>query len=154
MDDWADHLAGARMRVDQQFEQRVVDSQFTSQEWGLIMTAVEFDIRQPGDPERAHMIAVTEDLEAVIPALEDIQQEMGANMGPRGDTDGGGILGRLRSYVGSLTDSGSGMDEEQLDAARVLIDDYADQLQAHLEEQSRWAEVCAMADEAKLGAGD
>jgi len=153
MDDWADHLAGARMRVDQQFEQRVVDSQFTSQEWGLIMTAVEFDIADPADPERARMVAVTEDLEAVVPALEDIQGEMGASMGPRGDT-GGGILDRLRGYVDSLTSGDDGMDEQQLDAARVLADDYAELLQGHLEDQGRWADICAMAAEANSEADD
>jgi hypothetical protein len=149
--DWQDHLAGARMRVDQQFEQRVRDSRFSSQEWGLIMTAVEFEVQSAGDPDSARLVANTDKLGAVVPELGKIQEEMGGAARPPSGSSGGGIFGRLRQYLGGLTgDAGpEGNSDEQLDAARALADDYAVELQAYLEEQGRWDEVCALAAEAE-----
>jgi hypothetical protein len=149
--DWQDHLAGARMRVDQQFEQQVRDSRFSSQEWGLIMTAVEFEVQSAGDPDSARLVADTDKLQAVVPELGKIQEEMGGAPRPQSGSSGGGIFGRLRQYLGGLTgDSGpEGSSDEQLEAARALADDYAVELQAHLEEQGRWADVCALAADAE-----
>jgi len=149
--DWQDQLAGARMRVDQQFEQRVRDSRFSSQEWGLIMTAVEFDVRSAGDPDDARLVADTEKLQAVVPELGAIQEEMGGAPRPPSGSSGGGLFGRLRQYLGGLTDDSGpeGGSEEQLEAARTLADDYAVKLQAYLEEQGRWADVCVLAADAE-----
>ncbi|WP_159901058.1 DUF5799 family protein [Salinirussus salinus] len=149
--DWQDHLAGARMRVDQQFEQRVRDSRFSSQEWGLIMTAVEFEVRSADDPDSARLVADTDKLGAVVPELGKIQEEMGGAARPPSGSSGGGLFGRLRQYLGGLTsDSGpEGSSDEQLEAARTLADDYAVELQAYLEEQGRWADVCALAADAE-----
>jgi len=149
--DWQDHLAGARMRVDQQFEQRVRDSRFSSQEWGLIMTAVEFEVQSASDPDSARLVADTDKVAAVVPELGKIQEEMGGAPRPSGGSSGGGIFGRLRQYLGGLTgDSGpEGSGDEQLEAARALADDYAVELQAFLEEQGRWADVCARAADAE-----
>jgi hypothetical protein len=149
--DWQDHLAGARMRVDQQFEQRVRDSRFSSQEWGLIMTAVEFEVQSADDPDSARLVADTDKLGAVVPELGKIQEEMGGAARPPSGSSGGGLFGRLRQYLGGLTsDSGpEGSSDEQLEAARTLADDYAVELQAYLEEQGRWADVCALAAEAE-----
>ena len=148
--DWQDHLAGARMRVDQQFEQRVRNSRFSSQEWGLIMTAVEFEVQSAGEPERARLVADTDKLQAVVPELGKIQEEMGGAPRPPSGSSGGGLFGRLRQYLGGLTsDSGpEGNSDEQLEAARKLADDYAVELQAYLEEQGRWSDVCALAADA------
>jgi hypothetical protein len=149
-DNWQDHLAGARMRVDQQFEQQVKSSRFSSQEWGLIMTAVEFEVRSAGDPDGARLVANTAKLEAVVPELGKIQEEMGgAPRQPSGSS--GGLFGRLRQYLDGLTGDGGpeGGDDEQLAAARTLTENYAAELQAYLEEQGRWADVCAMAAEAE-----
>ena len=149
--DWQDHLAGARMRVDQQFEQRVRDSRFSSQEWGLVMTAVEFEVQSAGDPDSARLVADTDKLQAVIPELGKIQEEMGGAPRPAGGSSGGGLFGRLRQYLGGLTSDPSpeGTSDEQLEAARALADDYAVELQAHLEEQGRWADVCSLAADAE-----
>jgi hypothetical protein len=149
--DWQDHLAGARMRVDQQFEQRVRDSRFSSQEWGLIMTAVEFEVRSADDPDSARLVADTDKLGAVVPELGKIQEEMGGASRPPSGSSGGGLFGRLRQYLGGLTsDSGpEGSSDEQLESARNLADDYAVELQAYLEEQGRWTDVCALAADAE-----
>ncbi|MFT4880573.1 MAG: hypothetical protein ACI9CA_000857 [Natronomonas sp.] len=150
-DNWQDHLAGARMRVDQQFEQQVRNSQFSSQEWGLIMTAVEFEVRSAGDPDSARLVADTAKLEAVVPELGKIQEEMGGAPRPSGGSSGGGLFGRLRQYLDGLTGDASpeGGSDEQLAAARALTDDYAVELQAYLEEQGRWTDVCALAADAE-----
>lgn len=149
--DWQDHLAGARMRVDQQFEQRVRDSRFSSQEWGLVMTAVEFEVQSAGDPDSARLVADTDKLQAVIPELGKIQEEMGGAPRPPSGSSGGGLFGRLRQYLGGLTSDPSpeGTSDEQLEAARALADDYAVELQAYLEEQGRWADVCSLAADAE-----
>ena len=39
MSEWTDAIVGERMAVDNQFTDRVTASRFSSQEWGLIMTA-------------------------------------------------------------------------------------------------------------------
>ncbi len=150
-DNWQDHLAGARMRVDQQFEQQVRNSRFSSQEWGLIMTAVEFEVRSPGDPDSARLVADAAKLEAVVPELGKIQEEMGGAPRPPSGSSGGGLFGRLRQYLGGLTGNAGpdGGSDEQLAAARALTDDYAVELQAYLEEQGRWADVCALAADAE-----
>lgn len=142
---WRDKLAGARMRVDQEFNQRVLDSQFSNQEWGLIMTAVEFDIDHPGEPERAEMTANTENLEQIMPELDNLPQGMARPDGS--NTDSGGILDSLKSVLGfDDTDAnGAGVDEDELAAAQALVEEYASELQRHLEEQGQWEGVCAAA---------
>lgn len=142
-DDWRDQLAGARMQVDQQFQDRLEQSQFTNQEWGLIMTAVEFDIEQPGEAESAELVANTSQLDQIVPELDRIQQEMGGAMGPSGSTSGaGGIIGQFKDFLGGLSGNSSGeSDEEQMAAATALVDEYAEQLQAHLEKRDRWEDI-------------
>jgi len=144
-EDWTDRLAGARMQVDQQFATRVDGSRFTNQEWGLIMTAVEFEIENPGDPERAQLTANTEKVADIIPELDKIQQQMGGAPGAPGggSSGGGGLFGKISDALGSLGGNGSsGNDkQEQLVAARKLVDDYAVELQRFLEEQDRWEEI-------------
>jgi len=51
-DDWTDRIAGERMAVDKQFADRVEGSSFSNQQWGLVMTAVEFEIEEPASPPR------------------------------------------------------------------------------------------------------
>lgn len=140
--DWTDSLAGARMQVDRQFEPRVESSEFTSQEWGLIMTAVEFDIHEPDDPERAELYADTQNLSEIVPELERIQREMGGSSTPVEDSHGGGMLGKLRQLVDGLTaDRDTSGDSERLAKAEVLVQDYADDLQTYLEKQGRWEDI-------------
>ena len=146
--DWRDSLAGARMQVDRQFESRVGDSGFSSQEWGLVMTAVEFEVANPADPERAEMYADTDQLDQIVPELQRIQREMGGAPTPVDEgSGGGGVLGSIRDMLGGLASNRDGQsDSERLAEAEVLVQDYADELQAYLEKQGRWEEIRAAAE--------
>ncbi|MXR53122.1 hypothetical protein GRX03_16120 [Halovenus sp. WSH3] len=141
---WRDKLAGARMRVDQEFNEQVIDSQFSNQEWGLIMTAVELDIDRPETPSEATLTANTENLEQIMPELENLPQGMAR---PGGGGDSGGVIDSLKSVLGfdSSDANGSGVDADELAAATELVEAYAAELQAHLEDQGRWTEVCSAA---------
>lgn len=141
---WRDKLAGARMRVDQEFNDRVLDSQFSSQEWGLIMTAVEFDIENPDEPEQAEMTANTEKLDQIMPELDNLPQGMAGPTEQSGGS-GGGIVDSLRSMLGFDGSDTNGVDPDDLAAATALVEEYATELQAHLEEQGRWEEICEAA---------
>jgi hypothetical protein len=147
---WTDYLAGARMQVDQQFSDQVRASEFTSQQWGLIMTAVEFEIDDPGDPEQATLVANTDNVETIIPELDAIERQtagMGAGGGrSRSTGTGTSLLGRIRSYFSSESDDGA--DAEQYEQAVTLVDQYTTQLQALLREEDRWQELCAAAAKA------
>lgn len=146
MSDWQDSIVGARMAVDQEFSQRVVESEFNRQQWGLIMTAVEFDIEHPDDPDRARLVADTSKLPHVMPELENAGHEgamMGAGRDPASER-GGGLLDSVKGALG-LDDDGGGDDEQRRRAAESLAEEYATELQAHLESEGRWAEVRAAA---------
>jgi hypothetical protein len=150
---WQELIAGARMTVDQEFSSRVMESEFSRQQWGLVMTAVEFDIEDPDDAERARLVADTSKVEHVLPELDDIggaKGPAGAGGAPRGGGGGGGggggILDSLKSLLGG--GGGGGNDEEKMAAADALAQEYATELQAHLESSGRWDEVReAAADE-------
>ncbi|EMA42269.1 hypothetical protein C448_11051 [Halococcus morrhuae DSM 1307] len=134
---WQDRIVGDRMTVDQEFTDTVESSQFSRQQWGLIMTAVEFDIENP-ESESAALVADTEKLPHVMDELDDIDARtpMAAS-----DDSGGGILDSISGLFG-----GGGDDhDEQLAAAERLADRYAEQLQTHLEEQGKWDEIRAAA---------
>jgi len=57
---WTDQVVGERMTVDKEFTQDVIDSEFSNQEWNLIMSAVEFEIENPESPADARIVANTE----------------------------------------------------------------------------------------------
>ncbi|WP_267163369.1 DUF5799 family protein [Halovenus salina] len=141
---WQDRLAGARMQVDQQFNDRIVASKFTNQQWGLIMTAVEFDIENPQDPEQAELVADTDQIEHILPELDNMPQGMGGQPMGQQDTGGGGegVLGKIRGLLGVDGDD-DGIDEAQLDSAIQLVEEYADELQTFLEDEGRWDGLCA-----------
>jgi len=70
---WQDLIVGDRMAVDQEFAQQVTDSQFSRQEWGLIMTAVEFTIRtetEMDDEQADEVVARANELCKVHDALK------------------------------------------------------------------------------------
>jgi hypothetical protein len=152
-DNWTDQLAGARMRVDQQFQETLESSEFTNQEWGLIMTAVEFDVYEPEDPENATLVADREKIREIVPELDNIQREMGGAARPvESNPDGSGLFGRLRQYLDFLSTDGSDTpDEERLASAKVLVDEYTEMLEAYLREQGRWEDIrqAAAADQRK-----
>jgi len=135
------------MAVDGTFAPQVESSGFSRQEWGLVMTAIEFDIENPDDPDQAQLRAQSDNLAAVIPELERVAKMQSQMQGGPSGGDGG-IFERVRSLFG-LGDGGTEheVDEQRLAEARSLTQRYATELQAHLEEKGRWSEVCRAADE-------
>ena len=141
--DWTDRIAGARMTVDRQFTDRVEASSFTNQQWGLVMTAVEFDIDGPEEPETAAIVADTSKLPSIMPELDKVGQSgpMGGQPGGGGG-DSGGLLDGVKSALGLSGDDG---EDDRTDEAEQLAQAYADELQAELESNGRWAGVCEQA---------
>jgi hypothetical protein len=142
-DKWSDMLAGARMQVDQQFQRRLEQSDFTNQEWGLVMTAVDFEVLNADDPEEAQLVANRDQIRQIIPELDSIQRQMGGAARPvESNPDGGGMFGRVKQYLNFLSDDTSDEpDEERLAKAKVLVDEYTEQLEAYLRDRDRWEEV-------------
>ncbi|MFO7927007.1 MAG: DUF5799 family protein [Halobacteriota archaeon] len=147
MTDWQDMVVGDRMTVDGEFASRVESSPFTRQEWGLIMTATTFEIENPTDEEAAKIVARTDQLRGMMPEIEKVS-DMTPMGTPQSESDSGGIFGSIRDILG-LGDSGGpdGVDEDRLGAAKRLVSEYAEALQAHLESQGRWDEIRAAAAE-------
>jgi len=138
-DGWQDLVVGARMSVDQQFADRVQASGLSRPQWGLVMTAVEFEFENADDPDAASIVADTSSLEHVLPEMDNVDQQMGA-MGAGGDASGGsGVVGGIKDALGI----GGGDDdhEELADESRELAQAYADELQAFLEDEGRFEEV-------------
>jgi hypothetical protein len=153
-DEWTNRVVGERMAVDQEFNNRVRGSEFSSQEWSLIMSATQFTIDDPEDPEAATVVVDREatNLEAIMPELENIQEQMGALGGAGGgQSDVGGSSGSLfdgvKSALGLGGGGGSGGDDyaERAESARQLAGEYGGELQSQLESKGRWAEICAVA---------
>jgi len=145
--EWTDQLAGARMQVDQRFQETLEASSFTSQEWGLVMTAVDWTIENPDQPEEATLVADTSKLSEIIPELENIQQQMGGAQRPVEEgPDTGGILGRLKRYVHDLqSNSSGGSSTKRFEDAKELVDGYTVELQSYLKERGRWEDICQAA---------
>ncbi len=139
MSNWTDAIVGHRMTVDQEFNDQVQASQFSNAEWGLIMTATEFEIEQAEDPEAARIVANTDNVESIIPELESIRSQTAAMAGQPGGSPNestGGLLGSLKSALGfgENSDDTDGVDQEKLAAAKRLTQAYADALQSYLVE--------------------
>lgn len=145
---WRDLVVGDRMAVDQEFAPRVAESGFTRQEWGVLMTAVEFEVEDP-DGSEPRLVADTSKVPQVLPEVEKTRERMnamgGAGGGPGGasGSGGGGLLGSLARKLGF--GSGGGVDEDRLEMAEQLAGEYAELFQARLEAQGKWADVCEAA---------
>jgi hypothetical protein len=137
-DDWQDLIVVARMSVDQQFADRVQASSLSRPQWGLVMTAVDFEFENPDDPDAARIVADTSSLKHVLPEMDNVDQQMGA-MGAGGSSGGSGVVGGIKDALGI----GGGDDdhEELADESRELAQAYADELQAYLEDEGRFEEV-------------
>lgn len=141
MSHWTDSIVGDRMAVDQQFTDRVQASPFSSQEWGLIMTATELETENADDPGAARIVANTDKVESILPELETIRSQMQSMGGaPGGGGSGGtesggtGLFASIKRTLGLGDNSkNDGIDPEQLAAAEQLTQAYADALQNHLE---------------------
>jgi hypothetical protein len=145
---WTDMIVGDRMSVDSSFNSRVEASRFSRQEWGLVMTAVEFEIEEAGT-DRARLVADTSNLPAVLPEMDRIadRQRQAAGGGSGGSSgSGGGLLGSLRNALG-LGGRSKEAEADRLHAAEELAEEYATELQRHLEERGRWEQVSAAAAE-------
>ena len=149
---WTDRIVGERMTVDQEFNDEVVASEFSNQEWDLIMSAVEFEIRNPETPEEARIVANDEKIEAIVPELANIRDQMQAmggapgGGGGRGNTrSGGGLFDSVKNVLGMSGDSDEQREQERIEAASALATRYGEELQAHLEAKGRWHEICAVA---------
>jgi len=141
---WTDRIVGERMQVDQAFNEKVAASNFSNQQWGLIMTAVEFEIENPDDPESARLVANTSKVESIVPELENIDQRTGmAAQGGGGSGSSGGLLDGVKSALG--LGGGGGVDREQLAAAEELAQMYAGDLQDKLQARGKWVDVCEVA---------
>ncbi|MFW5937853.1 MAG: DUF5799 family protein [Halanaeroarchaeum sp.] len=139
-DAWQDRIVGARMTVDDEFADRVEASSFSRQQWSLVMTAAEFELRDAEDPDRARIVANTDNLDAILPELDEIERQMGGMAGgSSGDESGGGLLGTIKNALG--IGGAEDVDESQRAEAAELVQAYADALQQHLEETGRWEEV-------------
>ncbi|OYR39083.1 hypothetical protein DJ82_11655 [Halorubrum sp. Ib24] len=145
MSEWTDAIVGDRMTVDNQFTDRVSASRFSSQEWGLIMTATELEIEDAADPEEARIVADTSSLPAIMPELENVRSQVAAMGGApdRGDGGGagGGLVDSIKGALGLGGSGGGGGSDEELAAAEQLVQEYADELQAHLEDNGKWEQV-------------
>jgi hypothetical protein len=131
------------MAVDKEFGERVRESEFTSQEWGLVMAAVEFEIEGADDPETARVVADTSQVPQIMPELDNVRSQMGAMGGAPGGGSGGGG-GVVDSIKGALgLGGGDGADDERLAAAERLAQEYADELQERLEDRGKWTKICA-----------
>jgi len=140
--DWTDRIAGERMEVDQLFNDRVAASSFSSQQWGLVMTAVEFEIENPGDPQSARIVADTSKLPSIMPELDRIEQQSAMGGTPsKGGDGGGGLLSGIKDALGV----GGGGDQQRTEEAAELAQDYAERLQEKLESNGRWQSVCEQA---------
>ena len=145
--DWTDRIVGERMQVDQEFNEKVAASNFSNQQWGLIMTAVEFEIENPDDPESARLVANTSKVESIVPELENIDQRTGmAAQGGGGSGSSGGLLDGVKNALG-LGGGGGGVDREQLAAAEEMAQLYAGDLQDKLQSRGKWDEICDLASE-------
>jgi hypothetical protein len=153
-EEWTNRVVGARMAVDQEFNDRVVGSEFSNQEWSLIMSATQYTIEDAEDPDAARIVVDRDatNLEAIMPELENIQEQMQAMGGAGGGQSGGsGSKGSLfdgvKSALGLGGGGGKGADEyaARAETAAELAGEYGRELQKHLESQGRWAEICAIA---------
>jgi len=147
--EWTDRIVGDRMTVDQEFSTQVRNSQFSNQEWGMIMTAVELEIEDADDPDAARIVADTSKIDQVLPAIDESRSQMnqmgGAGGGGSGSS-GGGIVDGIKDALG-LGGSGGGDDGDdgRERAAASLAQAYAEELQSHLEQKGKWEQIRTVA---------
>lgn len=139
--DWTALIAAERMELDAEFADRVAASTLSSQQWDLVMTAVEFEIETPETPAEATLVANTDRVPAVAEEFDRVERAKpgGSPGGGRGD---GGILSRV---LGALGGGGGDGEDDRLEAAETLAAQYADRLEEKLREGGRWETICERA---------
>ena len=144
--DWTDMLAAERMRVDRKFEDQLEASSFSRQQWGLVMTAVEFRIDDPDEPENATLRADTSNLSSVMAEIKNLGERGGGMGSPAGgaaagSSGGGGLLSTLTGLFSGGSGGGGALQNE----AEELAAEYTEKLQSHLENRGRWQPICEQA---------
>lgn len=142
MPNWTDRIVGARMAVDREFNDHLRGADLSRQEWGLVMTAVEFQIENPENPDDARLFGDTSQLPAILPEMERVAN-MNAMSGAPQQDDSGGVLGSIKDRLGF--GGSSGVSDETVDEAERLVGVYTEELQTYLVEHGRWHEVCEIA---------
>jgi hypothetical protein len=144
-DDWTSAIAAERMKLDNEFNDRIAASSFSNQQWNLVMTALEFEIDGAEDPETAQIVPNTSSIPTIMPELDRIAQQgpMGGGGGGSSGSSGGSLLGGVKDALGL---GGSGKDE-RLEEAEDLAEQYAELLQEKLEAGGRWNGVCQRAQQ-------
>lgn len=144
-DDWQDRIVGARMAVDQQFADQVQASSLSRPQWGLVMTAVEFEFEHADDPDNARIVANTDKLEHVLPEMSNVDDQMhsmggaGGGGGARGSS-GSGVVGGIKDALG-LGNGDDNDNEELAEESARLAQAYADALQSYLEDEGKFEDV-------------
>ena len=141
--DWTATIAGERMKLDREFADRVQESSFDKQQWGLVMTAVEFEIDDPSDPATAELVPDTSNLPTIMPELDNVGRPGPMGTNAQSSSEGGGIVDSVKGALGLGGDD----DEERLDEATELTTEYCDRLQQALEANGRWEAVCRKASD-------
>ncbi|QCC52785.1 DUF5799 family protein [Halapricum salinum] len=146
--DWTDMLAAERMRVDRKFEDQLEASSFSRQQWGLVMTAADFEIDGPENPKEATLRADTSKLSSVMSEIKNLDKRGGGMASPSGGgraggsgSGGGGILGKIAGLFGGGGGGGGALQHE----AEELAAEYTEKLQSHLEKRGRWETICEQA---------
>jgi hypothetical protein len=144
---WVDQMAAERMQTDQEFAEQVAASPLSSQQWGLVMTAVEFRIDGAAEPETAQLVPDTSKLSSVMAELRRMDDGGGGGIAPDNtgtSTSSGGLLDGVKRALGF----GGGEDDALHGAAEDLAERYTDRLQSRLEDRGRWADICEQAHDA------
>lgn len=138
---WKEAMVAERLIADREFQDRVFNSSLSNQSWELVMTAVEFDIRSPKDPDAAELVARTDRLDDVLPAIADVESRQQGGGYP--DDSSSGLFGRIMGSLGL----GGGDDSGYRQEAERLATEYATELQRTLEDRGRWDDVVERAAE-------
>lgn len=137
-DDWENMIIADRMAVDQAFQEQVTASAFSNQAWSLVMTAVDFQIVNPEQPEEAYITVDSAQIDSVLPAMEEAEKALGGSPKKQSFTDK--IANELRGYLGKNRG-----DAERRAEAEQLATAYANELHARLERVGKWEAVCERA---------
>lgn len=141
-DHWTSMIAGERMQLDKEFAERVESSSFNRQQWGLVMTALDFEIENASTPDEAELVPDTSNLPTILPELDKVGQRGPMGGGSPSQGSGGGLMDSVK---GALGIGGGGGNDERLEEATALGEEYCERLQDRLESTGRWKAVCERA---------
>lgn len=137
---WTDRIVSAQIAVNDRFADRLQHSQLSRQEWGLVRSAVDFEIKHPNDPDRARIIAKTQNLSTIMPKLIQIAEMTSTAASHR--TGSSSIFDAVKTALG-LNDSVDALRTEKRDQAEQLAAAYAADLQRYLEHNGKWDAIRA-----------